>query len=153
MVSTTIITGPVRSGKTTRLARWARERGDVGGVLSPDGPNGRTFVDPATGDTCAMENPGPDEAALVIGRFRFRAAAFEWANERLRAAAASGGGTPLVIDEIGPLELAGGGLHAGLLAALDRPGGELLLVVRTHLVDEVRTKFGLQDAAVTSDIG
>lgn len=141
-----IVTGPIRSGKTTRLARWAQGRGDVAGVLSPDGPDGRIFVDLATGESIGMENPGPDESVQAIGRFRFRGAAFEWANARLIAAAA-GAGT-IVIDEVGPLELGGGGLRSGVTAALARTDGRTILVVREALVGDVRRAFDLPHAEI-----
>lgn len=150
--SVTILSGPVRSGKTTRLGEWAGRHGDVGGVLSPDGADGRVFVDLATGETMAMEPALPGEDTLAIGRFRFRAAAFDWANRRIIHGARTGVGT-LVIDEIGPLELGGGGLLAGLRAALDGRSGRLVLVVREALVADVVRAFGLDQAAVTFEIG
>lgn len=153
MVPVTIICGPVRSGKTTRLARWAAGRVDVSGVLSPDGPDGRVFVDLATSETVAMENPRAGEPEIAAGRFRFRAAAFGWANERLLQAAASARETTLVIDEIGPLELEGGGLRPGLVAALARPRGRVILIVRAHLVDAVRSAFAIPQAEIASEIG
>lgn len=149
----TIISGPIRSGKTTRMAAWARGRGDVTGLLSPDGPDGRLFVDLTTGETIAMEGPRPGEPAIHIGRFAFRAAAFDWANARLIEAARDPRCPPLVIDEIGPLELRGGGLHAGLTAALERSEGQVYLVVREHLVDAVRERFALAQAEVAPAVG
>ncbi len=153
-----ILTGSIRSGKTTRLARWAEDRRHVGGVLSPDGPEGRFFLDLATGDTRAMEHPGPQEEAIVVGRFRFRAAAFEWANARLSEAAwpprhDSPRSGVIAIDEIGPLELRGGGLRSGLEAALRQRPSDVLLVVREQLVGDVVREFGLDHAEVVSEIG
>lgn len=146
MVAVSIVTGPIQSGKTTRLARWAQSRGHVAGVLSPDGPDGRTFVDPATGESIAMENPDPDEPVQAIGRFRFRTAAFDWANARLLVTA-KGPGT-IVIDEVGPLELAGGGLRAGVAAALARSDGRTILVVRETLLGDVRRAFSIPHAGI-----
>ncbi|MBA7650802.1 hypothetical protein ES703_58613 [subsurface metagenome] len=53
----------------------------------------------------------------------------------------------LVIDEVGPLEIQGGGLEAGLRFALDRwgPDKELYLVVRSGLVDKVAGKFYIRN--------
>ncbi len=141
-----IVTGPIRTGKTTRLARWAEARGNVTGVLSPDGPDGRIFVDLATGESIAMENPDPDEPVQAIGRFRFRSAAFDWANARLLAAA-NGPGT-VIVDEVGPLELDGGGLRQGVAATLARPDGRTILVVRETLVDDVRRTLDIPHAGI-----
>lgn len=152
-VIVTIVTGPVRSGKTSRLMTWAQGREDVAGLLSPDGPGGRIFLDLATADTMAMEGPGADEAVVMVGRFRFRAAAFDWANARLRKAAEDARETTLVVDEVGPLELAGGGLRPGVLVALARTQGRVILVVRAPLVEAVRRGFGIDQAEITSAIG
>lgn len=140
-----ILTGPTFSGKTGALTRWAAGRMDVAGLLSPDGPEGRSFVDLVTGERMAM-TAGTDEAqAVAVGRFRFRTEAFAWANTRLTAAAA--GPRPIiVIDEIGPLELRGAGLQAGLQAALARAEGRLILVVRETLVEEVKRSFSITHA-------
>ena len=51
-----------------------------------------------------------------------------------------------------PLELRGGGLRAGLDAALAR-SGDVLLVVREALVDEARAALELQDARVVPAAG
>lgn len=152
MVPVTILSGPIRSGKTTKLAAWAQGRDDVRGVLSPDGPGGRRFFDLTTGKSVPMENPGPGEKEIAVGRFRFRAAAFSWANARVIDAASDTRAT-LVIDEVGPLELGGGGLVPGLQAALDRAHGRLVLVVRELLVNDVRRAFGIDHVDVTPDIG
>ena len=156
MPAVTILTGPIRSGKTTRLERWVAGRGaaardDAAGLLQPDGPDGRLFVDIATGEAEPLEPVGPGEGAVAVGRFRFRAAAFDWANARLVAAARESAAW-LLVDEVGPLELRGEGLRPGLDAALARPGG-MLLVVRDTLVADVRAAFGLQDARVVPASG
>ena len=54
----------------------------------------------------------------------------------------------LIVDEIGPLELAGGGLAASLGPVLAEgrgpPGGELILVVRRRCLTQVVERFGLR---------
>lgn len=144
----TILHGPIRTGKTTRLARWSKGRTDVGGLLQPDGPDGRYFHDIATGDAEPLEPAADGEPTLRVGRFRFRAHAFSWAARRLGAHARVGGPRTLIVDEIGPLELAGGGLRAAAFDALSRHGGELVLVVRTPLVADVLDAFGIGQAQV-----
>lgn len=153
MTRISIVTGPIRSGKTTRLAAWARGRDHVAGLLSPDAPGGRVFVDLASGAMMAMERPDADEPVLAIGRFRFRAASFDWANARLAIAAADAGDTTIVVDEVGPLELAGSGLRPGLAVVLARRRGRAILVVREHLVDAVRQALDLDHADVVAAVG
>lgn len=153
MARVTILSGPIRSGKTTWLLAWARGRTDVAGLLSPDGPGGRIFVDLSTGETEAMERPQESEAVLTVGRFRFRAAAFDWGNARLVAAAEQTIRSTIVVDEVGPLELAGSGLRVGVEAALARSRGRVVLVVRRPLVDTVRRTFGISHAEMVAGIG
>lgn len=152
MSRVTILSGPIRSGKTTRLAAWAHGRSDVAGVLSPDRAGGRTFVDLATGASVAMEATD-DEPALTVGRFSFRTAAFDWANASLLAAVGDRSNPTIVVDEVGPLELAGRGLLPGVRQVLARPEGRTILVVRAPLVAAIVETFDLRQAAVTSDIG
>ena len=107
-----LLCGPVASGKTTFLKKWAAKRCDVGGVLSiVEAKIGRVFVDIQTGDTHPMEIPAPGEDTLLVGKYRFSIGAFNWAEKRLRRAFDSPSRW-LIIDEIGPLELAGKGLDA-----------------------------------------
>ncbi len=116
----------------------------MSGLLQPDSPAGRLLVDLVSGQSIALEAAG-DEPSVAVGRFRFSAAALRWGNARLIAAAADVSGTVL-IDEVGPLELAGGGLRDGVDAMLARSGGETLLVVRETLVEDARRTLGLRQA-------
>lgn len=149
-LAVTILHGPIRSGKTTLLGSWAKDRRDLAGVLQPEGAEGRLFLDLATGDAEALEPVHKGEPVIAVGRYRFRAQAFDWANERLQAAAHACKVATLIIDEIGPLELTGQGLFAGLEAVLARPQGEVILVVRSPLVGAVRDAFGLGHARIVA---
>jgi len=148
--SVTLLHGPVHTGKTSRLRRWCEGRPGVGGLLQLEGPAGRFLCDIATGRTEPLEPVPSDEPALEVGRFRFRARAFAWAEERLRAHAGDAELRTLAIDEIGPLELRGGGLRNAVVDALARYDGDLILVVRTPLVDAVREAFAIPHAAVVA---
>ena len=50
-----IVTGPINSGKTTRLMEWCKNRNDVYGILTPKINGKRVFMDVATGDQFEME--------------------------------------------------------------------------------------------------
>lgn len=52
------------------------------------------------------------------------------------------GADVIVVDEVGPLELAGGGWAAALDALVNRFDGPMLLVARLALVDAVKTRWG-----------
>lgn len=152
--SVRIVHGEIDSGKTRRTAAWIAEQGaagvSVGGILAQKTPEGRRFFDIHTGDDVPLEHPAAGEAAVEVGRFHFRQAAFDWAADRVSMAVAAGGAV-IVFDEVGPLEMRGGGF-APLLDRLarDMPGVELVLLVRTSLIDVVVERFA-QAAHVTYD--
>ena len=55
----------------------------------------------------------------------------------------------VVIDEVGKIELAGGGWAGALERLLALDGPVLLWVVRTRLVDQVKSRFGVQPEVFT----
>jgi len=148
--SVTLLHGPVHTGKTSRLRRWCEGRPGVGGLLQLRGEEGRFFRDIASGETEPLEPVAAGEAAVEVGRFRFRARAFAWAEGRLSAHVGDPALPTLVIDEIGPLELSGGGLRDALVDALARQKGDLILVVRSPLVPAVLEAFAIPHAAVVA---
>lgn len=149
-----IVHGEIGSGKTRRVADWVRIQTQagrsVGGVLALKTPQGRRFMDIASGDEVALEQPAQDETTLAVGRFVFRRAAFDWAIARIEATV-DAGCEAVVIDEVGPLELRGEGF-ADLLdrLAMTHPGVEQVMLVRTGLVEAVVERFG-QNAEVVFD--
>ncbi|GAA4371010.1 hypothetical protein GCM10023185_46070 [Hymenobacter saemangeumensis] len=140
-----LLTGPIRSGKTTRLMAWARATPGAAGLLMPDGPQGRMFHDLETGFAWPAAARLGEARPLTIGRFQFSRAAFEWANASLRGAAARPGTRWLVLDELGPLELRGEGLAPALQSILAQPARpfHLVLVIRASLVGQVTAAFNL----------
>ncbi len=142
-----ILTGPVRTGKTTicqRLVAIARANGfDVRGILAlpvlDDGVRtGVRMLDLASGecrDLAAVGNdalPGPR-----IGDYSFDASVLAWGRD-LVAAALDSPCDLVVVDEIGPLELQRGQGLAGVLPRLlaPQPMPRLLVVVRSAWVAE-----------------
>jgi nucleoside-triphosphatase THEP1 len=116
----------------------------VGGVLALKTPAGRRYHDLWTGEEMAKEPAVDGEPVIEVGRFRFRAAAFAWAGQRIATAVAAGADL-VIIDEVGPLELRG----AGLAAALDAlpPGLARVLLVRTGLEDAAAARFAVGPVA------
>ncbi|GAB3839243.1 hypothetical protein [Hymenobacter jeollabukensis] len=141
-----LLSGPIRSGKTTRLRHWAAGRTDVGGLLMPTDAHGqRHFLDLRSGLRWPVSARPGQWPVQQVGRFRFSPAAFDWANAALRGAATEPAVQWLVVDEIGPLELRGQGLapaFTALLAARRLPN-HLVLVVRAGLVEAVWQRFQL----------
>jgi nucleoside-triphosphatase THEP1 len=140
---TRILAGPVRSGKTTALLAWSRRRDDCGGVLSPDVDGRRVLQDARTGERIHWQKDAPDNAEDVrIGRFVFDHQAFHTAVGWLDDAVADPAVRYVILDEVGPLELSGGGWDAWLRRALPMPTGkELILVVREGLVGDVMDRY------------
>lgn len=98
-----------------------------------------------------MEAADSAEESMSVGRFRFRRAAFDWAEARLLGAAACPETRCIVIDEIGPLELAGEGFAPVLRRLLARGSPELVIVVRESLAAEVGEAFGIVAAEAFGD--
>ncbi len=151
-----VLTGPIRSGKTTRLAAWVRTRAAAGesvaGILAPTSGHERSLCSIATGECRVLTaGPGVAESRLVaIGPHRFDGAVFDWARGVIAEAAGPGW---LVVDEVGPLELGGSGLEPAVGTAVRAAAGagasaRLLLVVRERLVERVLDRYGLAASAV-----
>lgn len=138
-----VITGPVHGGKTTFLERawprWSARGLSCAGFLSPavTDENGETGYDlleiPSLLRRPFLRRRG-EPGAERTGPFTFVPGALERARAILRDP-----GRPdlLVVDEVGPLELEGGGLWPALRDAVRRPAGTTLLVVRETIVDDL----------------
>ncbi len=142
-----ILTGKIASGKTTGLLAWLGDR-DPGGFATPV-VNGKRmlyllkkkkYLPFECVDTEAQD-------VEIIGRYRFYKEAFVAMDEMLQQAILQN--TPwLIVDEVGPLELKGGGLHDALINLLHQRKQPVLLVVREGLVEEVCNKFSIIPKAV-----
>ena len=151
-----ILTGGIRTGKTTWLKARVRELEAEGvpvrGVLAPgvwrDGEKvGIENVLLPSRERVLLATPAEDGCSTGLG-WEFDAAALARVNAHLVGLAAdSGDAQPglLVIDEVGPLELRRG---AGLTAALELLSGgpkpawpHALVVVRSALAEEVAARL------------
>lgn len=138
-----IVTGAIGAGKTAAvfsLGEELRARGlVVGGVTSPRVLVGTSTVgyrvrDVATGEErvlCRDEPPG-----IPFRRFFFSSDGLAFANDALYRAAEWA--DVVIVDEVGPLELSGGGFAPGIRTALASQVF-LILTVRPSLVAEART--------------
>ena len=151
-----ILSGPIRTGKTTALKNWALERSDVDGLISPDDEEStRYFYEIKSRLSFHFEASSPaSQPTIAIGRFHFLKAAFDRANRYLMQSAASQNSTFLIVDEVGKLELKGTGLHRAVVdlispfeAASDR---HLILVIRDTLLEEAINHYQISDYQVIS---
>ncbi|MEW6199054.1 MAG: nucleoside-triphosphatase [Planctomycetota bacterium] len=144
-----LLIGDRHAGKTSAcrtLAAAARARGlTIGGVLAPavhegDQCLGYDVVDLATGATTRLADhrgPGVEHA----GRFHFLAGGLRLGRAALARAIADAPHL-VIVDEVGPLELAGGGWAAALDALAALPGGTVF-AVRPDLAAEVAARWGV----------
>jgi nucleoside-triphosphatase THEP1/ABC-type thiamin/hydroxymethylpyrimidine transport system permease subunit len=139
-----ILTGPVQTGKTTRLREWAKDRTDVFGILSPVIGGKRFFLDLKTKQTFPME-AAAGESAVAVGKYRFSAGAFQRAKSILNAASGEKEGW-IVVDEIGPLELDGKGFSDDIHAMLRNRSEQqkLIFVIREGILERAVKHFGLE---------
>ena len=151
-----ILTGDIRTGKTTWLEARVRELEAVGvpvrGVLAPgvwrDGEKvGIENVLLPSRERVLLATPAGDGCSTGLG-WEFNAEALARVNAHLaELATASDEAQPglLVIDEVGPLELRrGGGLTAALTLLDSGPTPawpHALVVVRSALAEDARTRF------------
>ena len=140
-----VLSGLIGSGKTTRLSAWCIQQptGTVSGVLAPVVNDQRHLCDIAGGECRNLEDLPPGTATEQIGRFTFNAKVFGWGRECLERAAGSDTSW-VVVDEVGPLELAGGGLGPAVASLIElRSRFALVLVVRDYLVSDVLRHYSI----------
>ncbi|MBL1211836.1 MAG: hypothetical protein HND52_00645 [Ignavibacteriae bacterium] len=135
-------TGPVQTGKTTRIAEWTKKN-NCTGIVAPiiDGKRHLKII--SSGEKKLLETEA-NENSIIIGKFKFDRSVFEWGREKLLAEYEL---KPewLVIDEFGKLELKDEGLEPAISRIISRWQKEkninLLIIVRDYLVNEFIQKF------------
>ena len=136
-------TGPKHSGKTTALTELARRarRGRIPltGILAPSVYRDHRLlrfdlVDAGTGQRCLLARRGT-EGDEQVGQFALTADGLAFGRTVLAQSARSTG--LCLVDEFGPLELAGRGWRQSVDSLLDRTSALVVMVVRQELVERV----------------
>ena len=144
-----VLTGPIGSGKTTRLQEWIKGKKDIGGVLMPVENGIRSVYSINTGESYPVELTGqvPEDKVIRIGKYRFSKEIFEWGNSEILKAFEING--TVVIDEVGPLELNRKGFYSVLNRIFSDAGSlgskKIIIVVRKGLVEEVTGFFNIKN--------
>jgi nucleoside-triphosphatase THEP1 len=152
-----ILSGDTGSGKTTRAAEVVerlRDRGlRVGGILAPGLlDNGRRtgfdILNLASGESAGLARDGAGGSASHAqwSRFSFSPEGLALGNRALGPDAR--GADVVLVDEVGPFELAGGGWASALDRIAREYTGILVLVVRASIVDAVKRRWGSADTVV-----
>ena len=149
-MSIVIFSRAIRSGKTTELRQWCATKKNVAGILMPDLNGSRKILDIATQnvfDIACAEPQNTTQVLINIGRFYFYEHAFEQAN-RILLSALQAKPQWLVVDEVGKLELDNKGFYESLQQIIpyyqqNKAVGNLLLVVRDSLLEQVKQKFSI----------
>jgi nucleoside-triphosphatase THEP1 len=154
---TAIVAGGTGSGKTTlvtAVVEHLRARGvRVAGILAPGylaggRRSGFDLVNLATGERAPLAR----EEDHVAGphsrwsRFAFTPEGLALGHKALGEDAR--GADVVVVDEVGPFELSGGGWADALDALAATSSGTMLLVVREAVIDAVKAKWGSAETAV-----
>ncbi len=157
-----ILAGGTGSGKTTRareVAEALRARGlRVGGILAPgllDGARrtGFNVVNLATGESASLAREHTSEAGRHAqwSRFSFSSEGLALGRKALGPDAQSA--DVVLVDEVGPFELAGGGWAQALDELTRDHAGPVVLVVRSSIVDAVTRRWGSADTVTWEAAG
>lgn len=145
-----LFTAPIRTGKTTQLMAWAKDRQDVGGFFSPDAGGHRVICRPQS-----IENHEPFEVKIpdgidvqTIGKFHFLESAFakakKWTIEDLENPEIKW----IIIDELGKLELKERGFHELMKTIKANSHKNYLIIVRKSLLEEITSFYRLTHALI-----
>lgn len=147
-----LYTGPVQSGKSSRLLSFVQNRNDVGGILSPLIDGKKYLYDISSGERKLLKTDSEDAEAdvIVVGRYKFKKKVFEWAKAVLLKASTENLAY-LIIDEIGQLELEGKGLSPvadEIISKYFTYSTKILIVVRESLVDKFLEYYKLKPEGI-----
>lgn len=141
-----IVTGPIQSGKTTRLEEWVKSQNNIDGILQPIINGTRCLKNISSGESNQLELAEEinDGNLIRVGKFVFDEDVFKWAQKKLLLSIENNLDW-LVIDEYGKLELIGKGLEPIISEIiLDEKRffkTKLVVVIRDYLLDEFVYKF------------
>jgi molybdopterin-guanine dinucleotide biosynthesis protein A len=147
-----IFSGPVKSGKSSKLFSFIETNKNAGGILSLLIDGKKYLYDIHSQEKRLLEaEPEDSEKEIInVGRYSFKKKVFKWGNEILRKARGEKY-SYLIIDEVGPLELAGEGLSSAaddILKNFYDYSPAIIVVVRESLIKKILTHYKLNDREI-----
>ncbi len=150
-----LVTGPRKSGKTTRVMNLFRPVKSVSGLYAPVIDDKRFVYSIHNRRLILLEADENtlQEDVFKTANYSFRLSAFESARQELSLV--SGLGTEwVVIDEVGYFEMRGTG-YEPVLSDLIRelkPAQKLVLIVRGEIVEEAAAKYNINFLALPESV-
>ncbi len=140
-----ILTGPIHTGKTTRLFKFVANQNSIDGILAPIVNEERKLYHISSKKMKILEVPEPTNETITVGKYYFLQKSFDWANTCLIE---SFNESPdwLIIDELGKLELKREGLHKSVSYILDKitkSSTKIILVIRDYLREDILENYGI----------
>jgi nucleoside-triphosphatase THEP1 len=150
-----ILTGAIRTGKTTALLDWSENRNDVDGVLCPDNEKGKRYflnIKSKTNYPLAAHSDTEEDDIILIGPFQFLKSSFQKANDYLIQSIDQSDYLYLVVDELGKLELKNSALQQSAKNIIspheNSKSHHLILVVRDSLLNEIIAHYDISKYSV-----
>lgn len=141
-----ILTGEIRTGKTTHLMRWANSQKNIDGIFQPVIDDKRFVYNIGSRVLKALETSDINKS-ISIGKYNFSKDTFAWCRQILNDCLNKNLDW-IVIDEIGPLELEGKGLEPAityLLSHRNELKAKILFVVRDSILEKFLIHYNLQN--------
>lgn len=144
-----IVTGKVKSRKTTRLTEWCEKHESVSGILQPIIDGKRFIKSISTGEIRQLEISENElsDKIIKVGNYCFDKNILEWAKVALLADK-SLKSEWMIIDEFGKLEMDEKGLEPVITFLINdnelREQTKLVIVVRDFLLNMFLQKFSLE---------
>lgn len=142
-----ILTGGIKSGKTTRLMLWASSRKNIDGILQPVIEEKR-FIYHLGSKTLKQLEIADEANAVQIGNYKFSGTVFSW-SQNVIVSCFQQNLDWLVIDEIGPLELEGKGLEPAITKIISERNdfcGNILCVVRDSILEKFIQHYRIENS-------
>jgi nucleoside-triphosphatase len=147
-MSILILSAPIHSGKTTLLEKFIANN-NCAGIICPDVEGLRKIFDITTRIFFDFQTKeSTSESSISIGKYIFLKSGFDKANQIITNCI-NDTSDYTIIDEIGHLELSDEGLEPAFSNLLkNRINKNLLLIIRTNLLQDCILKYNLQNAII-----